>query len=224
MYLVYAGFAVVHGNAPTLLRNYYVVGQLLSGWSDPNCRNVSDSAIAPNGKSFLNCTSEGYLFVDESNALYSWRENETIRVWLIFSEPVLVRTTTWKLLFSNHSLPDKFSVFTAASDSESGDGYTSTDASEEYYSEGVRIDASQKAFYPIVLNSSSTLEPSMYWFIHMKGKNRVNKVVDLERVTEIGELKSLIFAHSLPPVLHVQLLETEVQSCLGYPDLSYPKT
>lgn len=184
-----SGFAVVHGSAPTLLRNYYVVGQLLSGWSDPNCRNVSDLAIAPNGKSFLNCTSEGHLFADESNvnALYSWRDNETIRVWLVFSEPVLVRATTWKFLYSpaDHSLPDKFSVFTVASDSESGDGYTSTDVTKQFNPGNVSISADSEAFYSIVLNSSSTLEPSMYWFIHMKGKKSAEKVVDLERLAKI---------------------------------------
>ena len=85
------------GRSTLPLQQYYVIGRLQSVPNDGSCVNSTDPKIASNANPFLNCTLGDLPLNDPVVRIknIAWLSNETIEVWWIFSEPVVVNSARW---------------------------------------------------------------------------------------------------------------------------------
>ena len=168
---------VVDGQSPLPLQQYYVIGSLQSVSSYNSCVNSTNSEIASNASPFLNCTLDGLLLNGPVVHNIAWLSSETIQVWWIFSEPVVVNSVRWTFdVSADMGLVDRIDV------RQSTDGSHSKMLNTTNFVATVR----QRASFLVSLDSNA-VDAAGYWIFEFSMSSESKKVVLVQGLPNISK-------------------------------------
>ena len=160
------------------LQQYYVIGRLQSVSSYNSCVNSTDPKIASNANPFLNCTLDGLPLNDPVVYKISWLPSETIQVWWIFSEPVVVNSVRWTFDLNAGSIVEQIRV----RQSTDGSHFKEFNVSHPVTTEGQRAHADL-----MVHVGSQAVDAAEYWIFEFSTSHASKAVLIEGRPSNISK-------------------------------------